>query len=130
METLQNPASAFIYHSNPDTVLAMSCFPPKSWAWLGKQWVRSAPHELQEPRKALSSHMDWSCSRVNALKHGAVWMLSPWHQMVTSTPCWGKEVRRVSHKKLCYLLPAVTGGQPGTSHILLLCLSSLPYKQG
>lgn len=40
---------------------------------------------------------------------------------VTSTPCWGKEILRVSLKTLS----AVTGAQPGTSHILLLCLINM-----
>lgn len=63
-ETAQNAASAFIYHSNPNIVLAMSHSPRKCWAQLGKLWVRNALHMLQQPRRGQSSGMDWSYSRV------------------------------------------------------------------
>lgn len=62
-ETAQNAASAFIYHSNPNIVLAMSRSPHKCWAWLGKLWVRNALGALQQPRRVQSSGKDWSYSR-------------------------------------------------------------------
>lgn len=70
-ETVQNAASAFIYHSIPNIVLAMSRSPRKCWAWLGKLWVRNAFHALRQPRRVQSSGMDWSYSRA-LLKHREV----------------------------------------------------------